>query len=494
MKTIFRQSLIASVFMTLILNSCENTINIEGNAVSQSLPEELQWSDQDKSDIIVSVDKAVTVANNFISKSAIMKDKGKNDNYRIETIYDEMNPVMYIINYSNGGFVIVGSTYNYYPILAYSDENSFVNSKGMGGVSIWINEVKESIKQSNKSSDSIKSVMKGLWNSFDSCYHKSGAKAEQTRSAVNPAVQACYNRLDQYAMNYGDGWVFLPLSAAQSYFDEIGYSLEYQNLCYSADYNHSPREASVIGLKWDWEETIQDPYLQTNWHQNAPFNNYSPSPFSAGCSTIAVAQLMYHYKYPVVDDFSWNNIPIYVVSNSDQDKLARYVQEKIDVEYTHLSFPWYDDYLSWTTPDDLEDGLEEMGYNVYRRNHAPDNVEREILGAHRPVIMLGSDTNLSFLPEPWNYLGTSHYWVCDGCHRLIPNKLLYFTEWQPYGNGQFIQGRGSINNPEECVGQVNLTFHMNWGWGNSYNGWFINANPGNYNFEHSRVDFFISRY
>ena len=64
---------------------------------------------------------AVTTRNGSIEPDAFSGKTVKD----IKTAYGEDNtPSMYIINYEGGGFVLVGATKNYYPILAYSDTNS----------------------------------------------------------------------------------------------------------------------------------------------------------------------------------------------------------------------------------------------------------------------------------------------------------------------------------------------------------------------------------
>lgn len=74
-----------------------------------------------------------TLSNDPVTKSSI-------NLVSTETIRDsssENNPLMYVINYADGGFVIISATKDYYPVLAYSDEGSFVLSEDMGSVAVW---------------------------------------------------------------------------------------------------------------------------------------------------------------------------------------------------------------------------------------------------------------------------------------------------------------------------------------------------------------------
>lgn len=71
----------------------------------------------------------------------------------------------------------------------------------------------------------------------------------------------------------------------------------YNDLCFSADFNHSPLDCSVIGWKLGTTRKQVGPLLKTTWHQGAPFNDLCDG-HSAGCAPVAMAQLMYYYQYP----------------------------------------------------------------------------------------------------------------------------------------------------------------------------------------------------
>ena len=163
---------------------------------------------------------------------------------------------------------------------------------------------------------------------------------------------------------------------------------------------------------------------------------------------------------------------------------------------------------SYTTPGEMEDGIKKIGYSVSVEDNVPYKVEQEVMSGHRPVIMLGNSTNVSFLPGSLAYIGDSHYWICDGMKRTTQGKLYIFTEWQPNGNGNFVSGWGTIDNPDTYGGVVYTYSHMNWGWGGKCDGWFSNttkpsgayqydhpnmSNSSNYNFKYARKNFYIRK-
>lgn len=453
----------------------------------------------------VSLEEAISIANRFYrEQGAIQKNKRNNKSAKYTSpttniIKEGDIPAMYVINYPNGGFVIVGASKDYYPILAYSDEGTFDLTLEDTGISNWVAETKDAIKNSSTLCDSMKNDMKVLWNSYSSEKIENNTINTPTRGNLSAAEIACYERcedlLNQYGYEGDEGWHFQPLSTAEQAFAEAGYSGIYQNLCYSANYNHSPANTSVVGWKICTLKEEVDALIGTKWSQGAPFNNLMSH--DAGCGPIAFAQVMRYYEYPQILTYNGysmnlNNIP-HNPSNgnpSDYANLVKMVYEELGTTYVNL--PLLGEAV-YTTPEGMENGIEKFGYNVSSGDHSFERVQNEILKYKRPVIMLGNDTNLSALPEPLNYIGNSHFWVCDGCKKTTKNRLFVFTEWQPYGNGDFVPGWYSMNNPDVQGGVVFSYYHMNWGWGGTYNGWFADNSmtPGSHDFEHSRKDFYI---
>lgn len=475
---------------TTLLFACNEADNLN---LDNEFAKDQEGLDIVEENIFVPLDKAAEVADLFFNKLTGYNVSTRGGETSVQTLSENDNPLMYVINYSGGGFVIIGATKNYYPILAYSDKNSFKITSEMNGVSDWLEQTKEAVKTSYTFNDTIKSAMQNLWSRYETAkvLPSMAAQDAQTRSSYSSGEIACWNRCDELQMQYGgDGWTFLPLSQAQQVFDDAGFFGIYDNLCFGADFNHSPVNCSIVGYKNIYKNEQVGPLLSTQWHQGTPFNNLCNSK-PAGCGAIAVAQVMKYYQYPQSFNlngytFNWNNIPVAPQSNSDQDALVRLAGLFVNMHYSSSG--------SWATPSDMKDGIRNLGYNVTRSDHNCDRVEKEILSNSRPVIMGGNDDNIP-LPSPLNYLGDSHYWVCDGARRITTGQMQYFTIWQPNGNGTFTPGWYSLEFPDLLGGMVYLYFHMNWGWGGSHDGWFAfnNVNSGNGDFEHARQDFYITK-
>lgn len=455
-------------------------------------------------DVKVTLNEAIEIANMFVCSNAgnnKMLTKSIDESTKTirstETIRENEQNLMYVFNYEGGGFVIVGSTRNYYPILAYSDEGSFVLKEDMEAVDVWLDETKVCIKNSSSLSDDTKAQMQNLWARYDGTYvdptpELLTARRPQTRST---GEDACWEEIeDLQALHGSEGWTFLPLSQVEDIFEDAGLSSEYANLCYSATQNHSALNETVIGYKVLNTNQVNGPLLETTWDQSEPFD-YLCSPNKPGCGAIAVAQVMYYYQYPPIMSwdgvfFDWDDIPWYMDFDSEQPRLIRMVGQAINMQYG-TSF-------SWTVPSDVVSGLNVLGYSSYRASHNKITVRDAILNSSKPVIMVGNYVNLSGVPEPANLAIGGHYWVCDGAHEIISNQMHYYTENQPYGAGNFTQGMYSYSAPGVSGGTVTRYFYMNWGHDNEflhhYNGWYLEdaVDSGVANFQYSRQDIFVT--
>jgi len=111
-KNLFK--FVASLSITLLFFAC----NKEMNSIQETQDKELiNHSD----DSFVSVTKATDIAATFfgqLTNDPLTKSYDRDTS--TETVRDAKNdnaPMMYVINYCGGGFVVVSATKDYYPIL-----------------------------------------------------------------------------------------------------------------------------------------------------------------------------------------------------------------------------------------------------------------------------------------------------------------------------------------------------------------------------------------
>lgn len=132
--------------------SCDNESELD-NTLKDSQVQKYQ-PHLDNSDF-VSTEKATSIASSFIgdlkSSSGFSRSIShlSENSYSIKTIEDAQTPLMYIINYTDGGFVIVCATKDYYPILAYSDVGYFDVDDKIEGATQWLSETTQAIEKSD---------------------------------------------------------------------------------------------------------------------------------------------------------------------------------------------------------------------------------------------------------------------------------------------------------------------------------------------------------
>lgn len=403
------------------------------------------------------------------------------------TVREDGQDLMYVFNYEDGGFVIVGSTRNYYPILAYSDKGSFVLKDDMGPVNIWLDETKACIKNSSSLDEATKAQIQNLWARYDGTYvdpaqQLLSARRPQTRSA---GEDACWHRVDSLQLLHGnEGWTYSSLSNVEYYFTEWGFEDLYDTICYSAEQNHSDPSETLIGYKYPIYSHV-GPLLGTEWHQGSPFNLLCSNGF-AGCAAVAAGQVMKYYEYPPTMSwngvsFNWTDIPLDPDALSKQPHLMRMLGQKFKMIYQP----------GGSGVTDLQyfiNGLDSLGYTVSQpQSHSYLAVRDTLLNQRSPVIMTGKSSD-----------GKGHFWICDGVTESISNQIIFYTENQPYGAGEFTQGLYSYSSPGVIGGTIfYYLFNLNWCLlpeDLEMNGWYAAGYvlPGYGYFPNTRYNIFIS--
>ena len=447
--------------------------------------------------VTVTQDEAKGIADLFmhseIGNPGVATKSAENSSKRISssaTIREDGQDLMHIFNYEDGGFVIVGATRDYYPVLAYSDKNSFVLQEDMGPVDVWLDETKVCIKNSGSLEDSIKSQMRNLWARYDGTYvdptqELLAARRPQTRST---GEDYCWERIEYLQAQYGsEGWTFLPLSQVESVFDDAGLSSYYDDICYSAAQNHSALNETVIGYKnTPYYTNPAGPLLDTYcWYQRTPFNNLCPPNCPAGCAVIAAAQIVKYYEHAPTYPLQWAGTTFYWSEIQDYPDNSSTTRQPHFIQLVASYIPGinYANNDVGATPIQIRNGMQNLGYTATLQSHNSSSVFSQISPGGKPVLMTG-----------YNSAGEGHAWVCDGAKQYIYNYVTFFTENQPYGAGYFSQGMYTLSNPGTVGGIVRPYFHMKFGAEDGdYDDWYIdNVFSSECDFQYSRQDIFIS--
>ncbi len=197
---------------------------------------------------------AFLVSNNFrneIKPSRTATSTEKN----IFSINKDSQPIMYVINYKEGGFTIISAENRIEPILAFSEEGEFAkeNTKYPEGLKTWINHFGEIISYVRTNNIACPPEISAIWNNY--------TKTPSTDSrAATPSDDVCEG-LDELRITVG-------------------------------------------------------PFLSTEWHQEDPFNaslpmiekeNGSFMHAFVGCVPIAVAQVLKYHHHP--NNYQWELMP-----------------------------------------------------------------------------------------------------------------------------------------------------------------------------------------
>ena len=391
----------------------------------------------------------------------------------IKTIYDEnKGPSMYVINYKGGGFVIVSATKTYYPILAYSNNNTMDVEEAMKtGFSIWTEDTRKYIIESGKKDEKTLMKFRDMWSYYEA--PKANVTPLNTTDDHYQNGVLFRQRLNElYALC--PGYSFGPLSSARSHFLQS----EYDGLVEKAKLYGSPLEFTIVGFQsYNW--TV-NPLINTTWGQESGYNALCPNGSPAGCVAIAMAQIMKYHKWP--QTYNWDNMPNSNATFATQTLIAD-IGKAVGMDYGKDE--------SGASIDDAKRGFESMGYVVSKNKYNVTDVEREIRTYKHPVYMRGDRKN--FIGISWK----GHAWVCEGAYEYTTCGS-YFVEYliNRSTNPSYSScGIPAYWAPQSSSGWGQKFLYMNWGWYGQYNGWFggDSVNPTeDRNYQYDRENLYVS--
>ncbi len=200
-----------------------------------------------------------------------------------------------------------------------------------------------------------------------------------------------------------------------------------------------------------------EPLLHTTWDQGRYYNNHCPEDpagtdghVAVGCVATALGQLMNYFRYPTTGTSSYG--------------------------YNHPEYGWIEINFAEQTYDydqmpieanEYNDNLAKLLYNIgvsVDMNYGPDGSGMwNHKGAYTLYTYFGYDSSTTYLfkdslPVDFDWNGT----LVNHLDQKIP---LYYAGWSDY---EFISGHAFI-----LDGYIDSThYHINWGWGGSYDGYF----------------------
>ncbi|MDR2910522.1 MAG: C10 family peptidase [Bacteroidales bacterium] len=475
--------LIISLLFMVFLFSCSEKDLLPEDVNIAPLQEEIPVNANGET--FVSSEQALEIAGKFLSGESGTETRAL-ANAAVATVTDEKNnnaPAMYVVNYPEGGWVIVSATRNYFPVLAHSDKGSFnLENVSQSGISVWVAETKDAVRLSESLADSVKVQINTQWLAYEDAQKKS-LSAPQTRS-----YQAMYNRISQLQQMYTSYNYYFSLAELENS-NDFDADIISELLGWAQDYS-SPPEYTIVAFRRNNITTFQKgPLLTTTWGQWYPFNYFCPpgtsgasGNYPAGCVAVAMGQIMnYHRKPALVSNpynhkYNWNNMS--ETYSSSLPVLLRAIGVDVDMSYGTTSLAGI---------DDAQYAFKNIyGYTtVTRANHDAAIVKSHLNATPkgRPVYMRGEDS----------INGGGHAWVCDG----VKDEIIQYEFFVEYFNGSSYSTGNDYtpSNPGVTLSPVPpMTFYnMNWGWNGEHDGWFYNnfVNPNGYNFQYNRRNLYI---
>lgn len=403
---------------------------------------------------------AKSFMNRFYDKKALPATRSSAE---AESINDSNgNPMVYVVNFNEGGFCIVSATKDYYPILAYSDEGRFsVSDIDNTGVSIWIEETEDAISQEIIGREE-QTAINLAWLP----YEEQSSTSATTRFTYDPDIMKAMDKRTHEIMLSGNRGI--PLSHAQNALEGDLYS----RLQQIASLYSCPEEYMIVLiLNKDVVHEV-GPLMNTNWNQYSPFGDKTPNGV-AGCTAIAAGQIMNFHQHPA--RYNW--------AHMTNENLNRYDDIKdLMVDIGRAFEMNYDDpKASGANIGNVKKGLENtFGYNVTKKENDNDEVMNYILRQKSPVYMKGHSSK------------SGHAWVCDGAN-YTHYQNDYQVEVPIRRNGEYVY----FNNGTTYFSTSSLyqAVHLNWGWDRN-NGWYYSgvtqATPSDNDYKNNRENLFIT--
>lgn len=355
---------------------------------------------------LVSGQTANIVSDKFMEK---IRGNGRGNMAEIENTFvigNEEMPIMHVVNYDGGGFVIVSGDKRLSPILAYSESNFFDSdeSKFPDGLKMWINEISETISYIRENDVAQPEEMDEQWNDFIS--------NETSSRALTPNDDVCSN-LDQFRKEVG-------------------------------------------------------PLLTTTWHQEFPFNQSMEiipddeggfMQAYVGCVPIAIAQVLKFHAYPT--SYNWNLMPN--STESDQlldlfDDIHAYFGDSIKRKSYGTGVN-----ENYNVGNFLMDKFDYQ--SAIQATYDTDVVEEELLTYRRPVIIRAKDS-VGEDGHAWVCDGARTWYECiEGETGNVAVRYLYFHMnwgWKTvptnyngwYGYGDFRVGNSNYNINKRMVYRI----------------------------------------
>ncbi len=203
-----------------------------------------------------------------------------------------------------------------------------------------------------------------------------------------------------------------------------------------------------------WAEV--EPLVKTTWYQLAPYNYYM-QPNRTGCMATAISQLMYYWQWP---RDACSEIPAYSYSG-----ISGYEDAAFDA-LPSTTFDWDAMQESYVGSSYDEDPTHAVGTLMQYVGHAVEMTYGTHSGAYSymtPVALTEYFDYDSLATCTWRDCYSNSEW-----HSMIYHELANGRPVEYHAHSDAGVGHSFI-----CDGYQDGYYHINWGWGGDYNGYFL---------------------
>jgi len=202
--------------------------------------------------------------------------------------------------------------------------------------------------------------------------------------------------------------------------------------------------------------------MTTRWNQDCTYNEQCPDKDCedvcssnenawTGCVATAIAQVLRYWAHPSSHQYVYSTMPNNS-GNGEVQRMMKDVGESVDMDYGCDASSAYGS----ETPGSFKNTF---GYSsATRDSYGPGSYQTVVqnIDGNKPVVLEGCRTRKNWVLF-YTY-SNCHEWVCDGYERYQNN----------------------------CY--TRLKFHMNWGWGGTFNGWYYynSWSPGTRNYQYAQ--------
>jgi len=348
------------------------------------------------------------------------------------TISDTLgNPIMYIANYVDDGYIVVSADERYEPICALAEHGKYETAQVPSMLLEWFNITCDNILLARSGAISV----------------ANNAEKEWVRVIKNIGKEEFLvpDNCCPQCPNYPDCLDFPTMG------------------CGAANVDCNDNGGGTGDPCSPYSTTIKGPLLNTTWGQGCSYNNMCPDKNCTACSTnknaltgcvaTAMAQILRYWANPCTQGYNFTTMPN-TFGNTAVQTMMKDLGDAVDMDYGC----------------DVSNADANKTDNVFKddfcfssadRNSYSSGSSQTIIGdidANRPVLLDGCSSRRKGFLGLWYSYSVCHMWVCDGYHK----------------------------NSNSCY--TSLKYHMNWGWGGFANGWYFayQWNPSNFNFQYSQ--------